>query len=63
LDDVLAYAHHNGEIPYQVLSAGEPWELMACHVPIDPSRIIGGGGIPWWVWAVGAFVGYKLLVK
>jgi hypothetical protein len=60
LQDAINYAHSVGEIPYQVLTAQEPWDLIACKVGIDSSRVLGGG-IPWWVLIAGAAALYFLL--
>jgi hypothetical protein len=42
--DAIAYAIQNGETPYKVLSAQEPWDLMNCTIPVDTSRIYGPSG-------------------
>ena len=47
--DAVQYAESVGEIPYKVLSAAEPWGIIAGTIPLDPSRFLGKSaqGIPW----------------
>lgn len=42
LQKAIDYANTHGEIAYRVLSAGEPWQLMAGTVRIDPARVLNG---------------------
>ena len=44
LSDAIAYALRRGEIPYQVLTTQEPWDIIAGNVGIDPSRIYNPDG-------------------
>jgi hypothetical protein len=52
----IDFAEANGEIPYQVLSANEPWGIIVGTIPLDPSRFLGKSatGIPWTLLAAGA---------
>jgi hypothetical protein len=44
LSAAIGYAIGNGEQPYQVMSSQEPWGLIACTTPIDPTRFYNSDG-------------------
>lgn len=44
LQAAINYAINRGEIPYRVLSAQEPWDLINGVTSIDPSRIYNADG-------------------
>lgn len=44
LHDAISYALTRGEIPYEVLTTQEPWDIIAGTVGIDPSRIYNADG-------------------
>jgi hypothetical protein len=52
LQSAIGYAIQNGEVPYKVDSAAEPWQLINCTIPPDPSKVYNEngtlpGGVPW----------------
>lgn len=72
LQDAINYALSMGEIPYQVLSTQEPWDIMNGVSGIDPHRIYnpdgsfqtgGSGGMSTSTLAIIAIAGYFLLRK
>jgi|SRR5215831_12205566 len=69
LKDAIDYALTNGEIPYKVLTANDPWALMAGTMAINPAQIYNADGslgseglfgIPWWILIAGAAGAYIL---
>lgn len=63
LQSAINYALSNGETPYKVDSAAEPWQLINCTISPDPSKVYGasgslGGGISWELLLAGALALY-----
>jgi hypothetical protein len=44
LPEAIGYALQNGEIPYAVSSANDPWAIIACQLPINPAQVYNPDG-------------------